>query len=70
MLRKRQFSPVHIIMKLREAEVLFLDEMVEFPTRVLGEMRQPLEDNMMTISREQGSLTFPANFQLVGAIDP
>lgn len=50
--------------------VLFLDEMVEFPTRVLEVMRQPLEDKVVTISRAQGSLTFPANFQLVGAMNP
>jgi magnesium chelatase family protein len=50
--------------------VLFLDEIVEFPTRVLEVMRQPLEDKLVTISRAQGSLTFPANFQLVGAMNP
>lgn len=50
--------------------VLFLDEMVEFPARVLEVMRQPLEDKVVTISRAQGSLTFPANFQLVGAMNP
>ena len=50
--------------------VLFLDEMVEFPPRVLEVMRQPLEDKTVTISRAQGSLTFPANFQLVGAMNP
>lgn len=50
--------------------VLFLDEMVEFPSRVLEVMRQPLEDKLVTISRAQGSLTFPANFQLVGAMNP
>ena len=50
--------------------VLFLDEMVEFGPRVLEVMRQPLEDKQVTISRAQGSLTFPANFQLVGAMNP
>ncbi len=50
--------------------VLFLDEMVEFGPRVLEVMRQPLEDKVVTISRAQGSLTFPANFQLVGAMNP
>lgn len=50
--------------------VLFLDELVEFPPRVLEVMRQPLEDKTVTISRAQGSLTFPANFQLVGAMNP
>jgi magnesium chelatase family protein len=50
--------------------ILFLDEMVEFPSRVLEVMRQPLEDKVVTISRAQGSLTFPANFQLIGAMNP
>jgi len=50
--------------------VLFLDEIVKFPTRVLEVMRQPLEDKVVTISRAQGSLTFPANFQLIGAMNP
>jgi len=44
--------------------VLFLDELPEFDTRVLEVMRQPIEDKIVTISRAQGSLTFPANFQL------
>ncbi|MBN2501981.1 MAG: YifB family Mg chelatase-like AAA ATPase, partial [Anaerolineales bacterium] len=50
--------------------VLFLDEMPEFGQRVLEVMRQPIEDKQVTISRAQGSLTFPANFQLVGAMNP
>jgi magnesium chelatase family protein len=33
-------------------------------------MRQPMEDKVVTISRAQGSLTFPANFQLIGAMNP
>jgi magnesium chelatase family protein len=33
-------------------------------------MRQPIEDKVVTISRAQGSLTFPANFQLIGAMNP
>jgi magnesium chelatase family protein len=42
--------------------VLFLDELPEFSTRVLEVLRQPLEDKTVTISRAQGSLTFPASF--------
>ncbi|MFZ6020671.1 MAG: YifB family Mg chelatase-like AAA ATPase, partial [Chloroflexota bacterium] len=50
--------------------VLFLDELPEFGTRVLEVLRQPIEDKIVTISRAQGSLTFPANFQLVAAMNP
>jgi magnesium chelatase family protein len=50
--------------------VLFLDELPEFGSRVLEVMRQPLEDKVVTISRAQGSLTFPANFQLIAAMNP
>jgi magnesium chelatase family protein len=50
--------------------VLFLDEMPEFGMRVLEVLRQPMEDKVVTISRAQGSLTFPANFQMVGAMNP
>ena len=38
--------------------------------RVLEVLRQPIEDKVVTISRAQGSLTFPANFQLVAAMNP
>lgn len=50
--------------------VLFLDELPEFSSRVLEVLRQPLEDKVVTISRAKGSLTFSANFQLVGGMNP
>ncbi len=50
--------------------VLFLDELPEFGSRNLETLRQPLEDRIVTISRASGSLTFPANFVLVAALNP
>jgi magnesium chelatase family protein len=50
--------------------VLFLDELPEFDSRSLEVMRQPLEDHVVTIARASGSLTFPANFMLVAAMNP
>jgi len=50
--------------------VLFLDELPEFSHRVLEVMRQPLEDKVVTISRATTTLTFPANFMLVAAMNP
>jgi len=50
--------------------VLFLDELPEFGPRVLEVLRQPIEDKIVTISRAQGSLTFPASFQMIAAMNP
>lgn len=50
--------------------VLFLDELPEFDARALEVLRQPMEDKVVTISRASGSLTFPARFQLIAAMNP
>lgn len=50
--------------------VLFLDELTEFPRRILDALRQPIEDKQVTISRVNGSNTFPSSFMFIAAMNP
>ncbi len=64
----RQPRPGEITLSHRG--VLFLDELPEFAHSVLESIRQPLEDRVVTVSRAQGNVTFPANFMLLAAMNP
>jgi magnesium chelatase family protein len=50
--------------------VLFLDELPEFPRNVLEMLRQPIEDSSVTLARTNMTLSFPADFILIGAMNP
>ncbi|PSW11708.1 ATP-dependent protease [Photobacterium sanctipauli] len=50
--------------------ILFLDEMPEFERKVLDSLREPLESGEIVISRATSKTTFPARFQLIGALNP
>lgn len=50
--------------------VLFLDELPEFPRGVLEALRQPLEESTVTIARAEAHVTYPANVQLIAAMNP
>lgn len=50
--------------------ILFIDELLEFKRNLLETLRTPLEDRIVTISRALSSITYPANFMLVAALNP
>jgi magnesium chelatase family protein len=58
------------LVSLSHKGILFLDEMTEFKKETLDMLRQPLEDRTITVSRTKSSLTYPAEFMLVGAMNP
>lgn len=55
---------------LAHHNILFLDEILEFPRSVLEALRQPLEDKIITVSRVRGTVDFPANFILLSTANP
>lgn len=55
---------------LAHRNVLFFDEILEFPRSVLEALRQPLEDKIITVSRVRGTVDFPADFILLASANP
>ncbi len=65
---QRPFRSPHHSISLAHRGVLFLDELPEFEQNVLESLRQPLEDKVVTISRAQGTITYPANCMLIASM--
>ncbi|MEO6121121.1 MAG: ATP-binding protein, partial [Acidimicrobiales bacterium] len=55
---------------LSHAGVLFMDEMCEFPASVLDALRQPIEEGVVRVCRARASVSYPARFLLVAAMNP
>ncbi|MBQ1862903.1 MAG: YifB family Mg chelatase-like AAA ATPase [Clostridia bacterium] len=63
-------TPAPGLISLANNGVLFLDEVAEFSQKTLETLRQPLEDNIITVNRVKKSLVFPSSFMLVCAMNP
>lgn len=58
------------IISLAHRGVLFLDELAEFKRQTLDSLRQPMEERRVQIGRSSGTFSYPADFMLIGAMNP